>query len=215
MVLLEVAGTLTDKMPVMETLLPLLGFVVAGTVTPGPNNFMVLASGANWGLARTIPHVLGISLGFPVIIIGAGFGIGIAFNVVPALEPILKYGAFAYLLWLAWKITRSGRPQGRYGADRPLTFLQAAAFQWVNPKAWALVFSGIALFARADGNKVVEIGLIALLFGLVCLPNCIAWGLFGKSIARFLADDHRRRVFNIAMAVLLVLSILPTLFEGG
>ena len=198
-----------------ETLLPLLGFVVAGTVTPGPNNFMVLASGANWGLARTIPHVLGISLGFPVMIIGAGFGIGIAFSAVPALEPILKYGAFAYLLWLAWKITRSGRPQGRYGAGRPLTFLQAAAFQWVNPKAWALVFSGIALFARADSNKVVEIGLIALLFGLVCLPNCIAWGLFGQSVADFLADDRRRRVFNIAMAVLLVLSVLPTLIFGN
>jgi threonine/homoserine/homoserine lactone efflux protein len=199
----------------MKTLLPLFGFVLVGTVTPGPNNFMVLASGANWGLARTMPHVLGITLGFPVMIIAAGLGIGIAFNAVPALEPILKYAAFAYLLWLAWKIARAGRPHGRYGAGRPLTLLQAAAFQWINPKAWALVFSGIALFTTATGNRIVEIGLIALLFGLVCLPNCVAWGLFGQSIAHFLADDRRRRVFNIVMAVLLVLSVLPTLFEGG
>jgi len=199
----------------MEMLLPLLGFVVVGTVTPGPNNFMVLASGANWGLARTMPHVLGISLGFPVMIIAAGFGIGIAFNAVPALEPILKCAAFAYVLWLAWKLARAGRPQGRYGAGRPLTLLQAAAFQWVNPKAWALVFSAIPLFTTAGGNNVVEIGLIALLFGLVCLPNCVAWGLFGQSVADFLADDRRRRVFNIAMAVLLVLSVLPTLIFGN
>jgi threonine/homoserine/homoserine lactone efflux protein len=202
-------------MPAMETFLPLLGFVLAGTLTPGPNNLMVLASGANWGLARTMPHVLGITLGFPIMIIAAGFGIGIVFKAVPILEPILRYTAFAYLLWLSWKIARAGRLHGGEEGGRPMTLLQAAAFQWVNPKAWALVLSGIALFTTDGGDRVAEIGLLALLFGLVCLPNCIAWGLFGQSIARLLADDRRRRIFNLGMAVVLVLSVLPALFHGA
>jgi threonine/homoserine/homoserine lactone efflux protein len=196
----------------METLLPLLGFVVASTVTPGPNNLMVLTSGANFGLGRTMPHIVGISLGFPVMIVALGLGLGIVFEAAPWLETALKYVAFAYLLWLAWKIAGAGRPEAKEGNARPLSLLQAMAFQWVNPKAWAIVFGGTALFVTAGGNRVAEVGLFAFLFGLVCLPNSIVWALFGRTIASFLHDDTRRRWFNIAMAILLVVSALPGLW---
>jgi threonine/homoserine/homoserine lactone efflux protein len=197
----------------METFLPLLGFVVVSTVTPGPNNLMCLTSGANFGLARTIPHISGIAAGFPVMIVASGFGLVWVFDTWPVLHDILKYVAFAYLLWLAWRIAIAGRPEAKGGAGaRPLTFLEAAAFQWVNPKAWAIVFGGMALYTTAGGNKVFEIGLFAVLFGLVCLPNGVAWTLFGRAIAGFLDNDTQRRWFNTTMAVLLVVSVLPTMF---
>jgi threonine/homoserine/homoserine lactone efflux protein len=196
----------------METLLPLLGFVVAGTVTPGPNNLMVLISGANWGLRRTLPHIAGIAAGFPVMIVAVGLGLGTVFEAIPQLHEILRYVAFAYMLWLAWRIALAAKPEAEADGGRPLTFFQAAAFQWVNPKAWAIVFSGVALFTTEGGSKVLQIGLIAALFGLVCLPNGVVWTLFGSAISELLADDTWRGRFNWAMALLLVVSVLPTLF---
>jgi threonine/homoserine/homoserine lactone efflux protein len=196
----------------METLLPLLGFVVVSTVTPGPNNLMVLTSGANFGLSRTIPHIAGISLGFPVMILAVGLGLGFVFDAYPILHTILKYVAFAYMLWLAWQITQAGRPQSAGGSGRPLTLLQAAAFQLVNPKGWAIIFGAMALYTTEDGNRVFEVGLFAVLFGLVCFPNCVVWCLFGRAIAGFLEDDRQRFWFNVVMAVLLVVSVLPTMF---
>jgi threonine/homoserine/homoserine lactone efflux protein len=196
----------------METLLPLLGFVVVSTVTPGPNNLMVLVSGANWGLVRTLPHIAGIAFGFPVMIVAVGLGLGRAFESFRQLHDVLKYIAFAYLLWLAWRIANASKPEAEGGRGRPLNFFEAAAFQWVNPKAWAIVFSGIALFTTGGSAQVFQTGLIAVLFGLVCLPNGVVWTLFGSAISGLLADDTWRRRFNIAMAILLVASVVPTLF---
>lgn len=196
----------------METLLPLLGFVVVSTVTPGPNNLMCLTSGAKFGIARTIPHILGISIGFPVLIVAIGSGLDFVFDAYPMLHTILKWVALVYMIWLAWQITRAGRPETEQGGARPLSFFQGAAFQLVNPKAWAIIFGAMALFTSDTGNKLAEVGLIALLFGLICLPNGVAWALFGRAIAGFLDDDRRRWWFNIVMAVLLVLSVLPTMF---
>ena len=199
----------------METLLPLLGFVVVSTCTPGPNNLMVLTSGAKFGIARTVPHILGIALGFPILIVAAGAGLGFVFEAFPMLHTILKWVAFVYLLWLAWQITQAGRPEAKDTGARPLTFLQGATFQLVNPKAWAIIFGAMALFTTDSGNKLVEVGLIALLFGLLCVPNGFVWAAFGRAIATFLQDDRRRWWFNIAMAALLILSVIPTLFETG
>jgi threonine/homoserine/homoserine lactone efflux protein len=200
----------------METLIPFLGYVVAGTVTPGPNNLMVLASGANWGLRRTMPHILGISLGFPAMIVAVGVGLDALFDAYPLIRDVLKWVSFAYLLWLAWRIANAGNPKSAEPGTRqarPMSFLEAAAFQWVNPKAWAMVIGGIALFTTTNSNPVVQVGAMALLFGLVCVPNCVTWCVFGTAIARYLANDRHRMVFNIAMAALLVLSVVPTVFE--
>ncbi len=196
----------------IDTLLPLLGFVIVGTATPGPNNLMVLISGANWGLRPTIPHILGIAAGFPVMIVAVGLGLGLAFQAFPTLHDLLKYLAFAYLCWLAWKIAMAGRSEAKGRSGRPMSFLEAAAFQWVTPKAWAIVLAGVALYTTETGNKAVEITVIAALFGLVCIPNGIVWALFGSTISRLLDDDSWRRRFNIAMAILLVISTVPTFF---
>jgi threonine/homoserine/homoserine lactone efflux protein len=196
----------------METLLPLLGFVIVATVTPGPNNLMVLVSGVNWGLVQTIPHILGIAFGFPVMIVALGLGLGVVFEAYPWLHGVLQYVAFAYLVYLAWRIAEAGRPETKDSRRKPLTFLEAAAFQWVNPKAWAIIFGALALFTTSAGSKVWEVATIAVLFGLVCIPNGVVWCLFGRGIAGFLEDDRRRRWFNLAMAILLVASGIPTLF---
>jgi threonine/homoserine/homoserine lactone efflux protein len=197
----------------MEYFLALLAFVVIATCTPGPNNFMVLASGANWGLARTLPHILGIAVGFPVMIVAVGFGLDAAFEAFPQLYEILKWVAFAYLLYLAWRVANAGRPKLEEEGGRPLSLVGAAAFQWVNPKAWAIIISAVALFTSPGGNHLLEVGLVALLFGLVCIPNGVVWALFGTAIARFLENDRHRRIFNVVMALLLVASVVPTLFE--
>ncbi|MCB1496756.1 MAG: LysE family translocator [Bauldia sp.] len=194
-----------------ETLLPLLGFVVAFSATPGPNNLMMLVSGANWGLARTVPHILGIALGFPLMIITAGLGLGRVFDAYPLLQEVLKYIAFAYLLFLAWRISQAGKPDVTTARSRPLNFFEAMAFQWVNPKAWALVLGAATLFTTPGGDPIAEIAVMAAMFGLVCLPNGVVWCLFGTAIARFLSDTRRRRIFNVTMAVLLVVSVIPTL----
>jgi threonine/homoserine/homoserine lactone efflux protein len=196
----------------METLLPLLTFVVASSVTPGPNNLMVLTSGANWGLLRTMPHIMGIVLGFPVMILGVGIGVSALFEAAPWLHTVLKYVAFVYLCWLAWRIATAARPGESRGIQRPLNLWEAAAFQWVNPKGWALVVSGTAMFVDPAGNKLLQIIGIAALFAIVVLPNGVAWAVFGRGIARFLSNDTRRRWFNIAMAVLLVASTVPALY---
>jgi threonine/homoserine/homoserine lactone efflux protein len=197
----------------METLLPLLGYVVVSSVTPGPNNLMMLQSGANFGLQRTFPHILGVAAGFPVMIVAIGFGLSYVFDAYPAVHTVLKWVSFVYLLWLAWQIASAGRPDAEAADGHPVSFLQAAAFQWVNPKAWAMGIGALALFTTDGGSKVFEVGVIALLFGVVCLPNGIAWTLFGRAIAGFLQNDRNRLWFNIGMASLLVLSVIPTLFE--
>ena len=197
----------------MDYFIPLLAFVVVATSTPGPNNIMVLASGANWGLARTMPHIIGIAVGFPVMIVGLGLGLDAAFKAFPQLYEVLKWVAFAYMLYLAWRVANAGRPKLEQEGGRPLSVIAAAAFQWVNPKAWAIIIGALALFTTPTGNHLLEVGLIALLFGLVCIPNGVVWALFGTAIARFLDNDRYRRIFNIVMAVLLVASVAPTLFE--
>jgi threonine/homoserine/homoserine lactone efflux protein len=196
-----------------QTFLALLGYVVVSSVTPGPNNLMVLQSGANFGLRPTLPHICGIAFGFPVMIVAVGFGLGYIFDAYPVVHVVLRWVTFAYLLWLAWRIASAGRPHADPASTKPVTFLQAAAFQWVNPKAWAMGVGALALFTTSTGSKVVEVGIIAALFGIVCLPNGVAWTLFGRAIAGFLQDDRNRLWFNIGMAALLILSVVPTLFE--
>lgn len=190
--------------------LPLLGFVIAMTATPGPNNLMVLVSGANWGLGRTLPHIAGIALGFPLMIVAVGFGLGAVFEAYPVIRDVLTYVAFAYLLFLAWRISQAGRPNAKLVRPRPLNLFEAMIFQWVNPKAWAAMF-GAATFFTTAGGSAAEIARLAATFGLVCVPVLSVWCLFGTAIARFLENDRRRRIFNGAMAVLLIASVVPTL----
>ena len=197
-----------------ELLIALIGFAFVTSVTPGPNNMMLMASGANFGIRRTLPHMLGVSLGFAAMVMVLGLGVDRIITGSPLLSELLKWTSLAYMLWLAWKIAHAGRPSDPTASDtaasdtvRPMTFLQAAAFQWVNPKAWAMALGALSAYAAGVGGALV----VGLVFALVNLPSVSIWAAMGQGLRRHLAEPGRLRVFNWTMAGLLVLSMLPVL----
>ncbi|SFU98941.1 Threonine/homoserine/homoserine lactone efflux protein [Methylobacterium sp. 174MFSha1.1] len=188
-------------------------FAVAMSATPGPNNTMVVASGATYGFARTVPHMLGIAAGFPVMLVVLGTA-GLPLLTDPRVHAVLKWAGAAYLLWLAWKIASSDSDPADPAttASRPLGFLQAALFQWVNPKAWIIAAGALATYtAQAEAAPLAATLALAILFGLVALPCLGFWTLIGVGTARVLRTRRALRVFNLAMAGLLVASLVPTL----
>ncbi len=195
----------------METsvLVAFVSFALVGTFSPGPNNIMVMASGANFGLRRTVPHILGIASGFALMITLAGVGLMVVFDAVPVLFTVLKVVSVAYLLYLAWKIARAAPPEAGDAEGRPVTFLQAAAFQWVNPKGWAFGMTAITLYA--PDHSLAQVMLVAVLFCGFGIPANIVWTLMGTVLRRWLSSPRRLRVFNFTMAALLVASLYPAL----
>jgi threonine/homoserine/homoserine lactone efflux protein len=191
-----------------ELIIPLTLFAVAGTVTPGPNNVMLTASGAAFGLRRSLPHMLGITVGFPVMITAVGLGLGEVFTRYPSLHLALKYIGAVYLLYLAWRIAQAHGPDGGEAGGRPLTFLEAAGFQWVNPKAWMLAVSTIPAFTTVGGNYYFELAIIALVYAAICMPSCVAWCLFGVGIRRLISSPGAARVVNLALAAAVALSVI-------
>jgi threonine/homoserine/homoserine lactone efflux protein len=198
----------------LDVVLALALFTFATAFTPGPNNIMVTASGVNFGFARTIPHMAGITIGFLVLIVACAAGLGLAFTAVPALQLALKIVGSLYMLWLAWKVANA-RPASNQDDDlaRPLTFLQGAAFQWVNPKAVVIALSAISLYVRPD-HRVADILMVLLLFGFFTAFTVITWTGFGVALRGVLQDPRRARVFNIVMALLLVASIVPMVWPA-
>ena len=191
-----------------DLFLALLGFAFATSVTPGPNNMMLLASGVNFGVRRTLPHMLGISLGHALMVFLMGLGLSGVFVAVPAALTGLKVVSVVYMLWLAWKIAHASAPKPGQAQGKPFTFLQAAAFQWVNPKAWAMALGAIANYA---GGGMAAVALVAVVFASVNLPSVALWAAAGEVLRGWLTDPLRLRVFNWTMAGLLVLSLLPVL----
>jgi threonine/homoserine/homoserine lactone efflux protein len=187
----------------------LFAFVIS--ITPGPNNTMVLASGANFGLRPTIPHLLGIDLGFALMIVAVGSGIGSLFTALPALQTGLRYVGALYLLVLAWKIALSGSPGTQASRKKPLTFLQAASFQWVNPKGWIAATGAVATYTPST-DFFVNLLIVTALFALVMGPCITLWAAIGTSLRRLLSKQIYLRTFNIVMAVLLAASLYPTFF---
>lgn len=194
----------------MEALTPLVAFAVATSGTPGPNVLMVAASAANNGFRATLPHQAGIATGFAFMLAVVGFGAAAPLAMYPAVHAALKWVGAAWLLYLSWKIATAG--EAKAGDRRPpLGFLGAAAFQWVNPKAWSIALSAIPVFTTPGGDLVREVGLIALVFFVVCWPLTALWGAFGAAVGQFLSTPLRRRLFNGTMGVLCALSVLPML----
>ncbi len=192
-----------------ELILSLLSFSISMTITPGPNNVMVTASGANFGYRRTLPHIFGIVFGFPAMIVLIGLGLGSLFNTFPAVHHILKYVGAGYLLYLAFKIATFSGFDKKGISNKPFTFWQAVIFQWINPKAWVIAVGAIATFTSVGSNVFFEVLLIAFVFCIVCFPCVSFWTFLGTSIRRLLTTDIYRKVFNMSMAGLLVLSLLP------
>ena len=194
-----------------DLLLSFVLFAFATAGTPGPNNMMLLASGANFGFRRTILHILGISAGLGVMVVAMGWGLSGVFKTFPILHEILKWVGAAYLLWLAWKIATAKGISDKTAGSTPMTFLQAAAFQWVNPKAWAMALTAATTY-MPDGSTT-GVFLVAGTFMLVGAPCSAAWAGFGQGMRPFLDRPAVLRVFNVTMAVLLVASLYPLVVE--
>jgi threonine/homoserine/homoserine lactone efflux protein len=203
-----------------ELFAALAAFAFVSSITPGPNNLMLMTSGTNFGFVRTIPHMLGVSIGFTLMIVLVGAGLATVFETYPLAHTILKYASCAYLIWLAWKIATSAAPIGKQnvkgGADakaRPMTFIQAALFQWVNPKAWTMALTAVSAYTL-PADPVFSLLIVAGVFGAINLPSVSSWTLLGTQLRRFLNDPVRLRVFNVTMALVLVASLYPVVFGG-
>jgi len=194
-----------------DVFLALMVYAFVTSVTPGPNNFMLLASGVNFGFVRTIPHMVGIAVGFASLLLGVGIGLGALLTAFPSLHTILKVAGAAYLLYLAWRIAMSRSLGDKGGADtRPMTLLESAAFQWVNPKAWMMAIGGMALYTNAE-QPLLSMLIVTFAFAAVNLPSVSVWAAFGTMLRGFLADPVRLKWFNIAMGLLLAATLWPML----
>ncbi|ARU88694.1 LysE family translocator [Pseudomonas sp. M30-35] len=191
-----------------ELLVAFIAFAFVTSVTPGPNNMMLLASGVNFGMRRSLPHMLGISIGFMILVIAVGLGLGQLFAQVPMLYNVLRYAGAAYLLYLAWKIANAVAPEGQETSAKPFSFLQAAAFQWINPKAWVMAIGAITTYTPHE-NFTLNVVLIAALFALVNCPSVGLWTVAGRLLRNWLSNPRVLRGFNISMALLLAASLYP------
>jgi len=184
----------------------LAAFALVSSITPGPNNMMLMASGANFGLRRTVPHALGVGIGFTLMIVLVGVGLMGLFDLFPVLNTVLKVVSVVYLLWLAWKIANAGAPgNGESPRGKPMSFFQAVMFQWVNPKAWSMALTAIALYA--PNRNFAAVLLVAVVFGIINLPSTSLWAVMGMSLRGWLSSPARLRAFNWTMAALLVGSL--------
>ena len=193
--------------------LSLVGFSIAMYITPGPNNVMVAASAANHGIGATLPHMLGIAAGFSVMLTLVCAGLGSALVRWPLLLPLFRWVGAAWLVVLAWQIA-SAPPPGEGGRGRVLGFFGAAAFQWINPKAWLIAAAAAGEYLSPDRPLAVQLARIFVVFLLVGMPCLLVWALLGSGAARLLHSPTRLRAFNVAMALLLVASLIPVLIEG-
>ncbi len=195
----------------LELLLPLCTFAAVSSITPGPNNAMILASGLNYGFVRSLPHLFGITCGFAFMIFATGMGLHAVFEQVPMLQIVLKYGGAIYLLWLAWKLAHAAPMSGEQaGLSKPMGFFGAAAFPWINPKAWVMSLSALTTYLP-QGFKVADVATLAGVFGIIGIFCVGAWALFGVAMRRVLQDPRSVRIFNIVMALLLVATLYPML----
>lgn len=193
-----------------EAFIALCVFAFVSSITPGPNNLMLLASGMNFGFRATIPHMLGICGGFSVMLVAVGFGLGAVFARFPMSYTVMQWAGAAYLLYLAWRIANAGvvRADDKAAKGVPLGFFGAAAFQWVNPKAWAMAVSAFSIYVHAPVGWALVLGVSAL-FAAINLPCVSSWAWFGSGLRQWLREPRYARAFNIAMALLLLATLLP------
>ena len=193
-----------------STLISFATFAMVSAFTPGPNNLMLAASGANFGFCRTLPHIFGILVGFCTLVVAAGFGLAKFFAMVPWLYNVLKVISVLFLLYLAWRIGSAGRTK-TIDKDRPLSFIQAASFQLVNPKAITVIISSVTAYTSTAENVGAEVTMLLVVFATVTICATCTWAIFGTAIAHLLNSQTRLRQFNITMALVLTASLLPSI----
>lgn len=189
--------------------LAIILFAVATCVTPGPNNTMIMTSGLNYGIQRSMPHYLGIILGFPAMVVAVGLGLASLFEQYAVLHLLLKVAGASYLTFLAWKIASAPVSDLNVTEGKPFTFIQAAAFQWINPKAWVLAVGATATYTIVGSDYSLQVLIIAVIFLIFGAPCIMLWLWFGASLKQLLRKPESVKYFNYAMATLLMLSLLP------
>jgi threonine/homoserine/homoserine lactone efflux protein len=190
-----------------EQALAFLLFAVVAAVTPGPSNVMLTSAGANAGIRRGFPCLLGVAAGMGLMMFLVPLGLASVVLRHPLALTALHWLGAAYLLWLAWKIATAGRSAATADAD-PVGFTGAAIFQWVNPKSWLVSLSAAGTFLSAQGGSALaQAAALGGLFAAAALPSCFLWLAFGAAIQRFLVGERRQRAFNAAMGALLALSV--------
>ena len=189
-----------------------LVFAIVSSITPGPNNLMMMASGSIWGLKRTLPHMAGVVLGFGGMTLAVGLGAAEVFKAMPWLYGVLRWGAAAYLLYIAYRMATAKGTGTGFGKGQPMSFLGAVAFQWVNPKAWVMALGAVTTYAEAS-RLTADVILIAGVFMLVNVPCALTWTTFGVNIRRYLKNPRRLKAFNWTMAALLIASLYPLVTE--
>ncbi len=194
----------------LDVFLALLLFSFASSITPGPNNIMLLTSGVNFGFRKTIPHMFGIAFGFGLLLLGVGFGLREVFEQFPIMELILKTIGGLYLIYLAWKIANSGKVETGEDAGKPMTFIAASLFQWVNPKAWVMAIYAMTAYT-GQPDFTTSVFIVTFAFVVINFPSVSIWCGFGVALREWLSDPKRLRIFNITMAMLLVASLWPML----
>jgi threonine/homoserine/homoserine lactone efflux protein len=194
------------------TLISLLGFAVVMYITPGPNNVMVASSAASYGIRATMPHMLGIAIGFSVMLVIVTAGLGSMLFAWPPLVSSMRWIGAVWMLWLAWKIA-TAPPPGQGGGGRLLGFLGAVGFQWINPKAWLIALGAASMYALPGRSLPMQLARIFLVFLACGMPCLLVWGLIGSGTGRLLRSPHQLRVFNVIMSALLMVSIIPVLIE--
>jgi threonine/homoserine/homoserine lactone efflux protein len=202
-----------------HSLFALTLFAFVSSITPGPNNLMLLASGVNFGFKATIPHMLGIGVGFGIMLLGVALGFMQVFDLVPWLRQLMKWAGIAYLLWMAWGLIRAAHQQqnGTTSAEtvkklKPMSFIGAAAFQWINPKAWWMAVSMSSAYLPANPSISLLL-LVTLIFVVINIPTVSIWTYLGTQMRRWLAEPKKLMVFNYTMALLLVASLMPIVLE--
>ena len=173
---------------------------------------MLFTSGVNFGIRKTIPHAVGIAVGFGVLLAAVGLGVGVVLEQSPLFALTLKVFGGLYMLYLAFRIARSGQIEKATGQARPMTLFEAALFQWVNPKAWVMAITAMSAYT-SEGSYWVNVLIVIFVFVVVNFPSVSCWAGFGHLMSNWLADPVRLRIFNLTMALALVLSLWPLLMS--
>ncbi|MDG1473351.1 MAG: LysE family translocator, partial [Porticoccaceae bacterium] len=194
----------------MEFYVAILLFTSAAGITPGPNNIMIMASGVNFGVKRSCPHLLGITIGVPIMVLAVGLGFNLVLQNYPLLHQVIKVFGIGYLLYLAWLIATTQPSSISTEVSKPLTFWQALLFQWVNPKALVMATSAISAYTSSNA-PLGEVLFIAFAFSITAAVSVGIWLIFGASLKRFLDDPVYGKRFNILMAALLVVAMFPVI----
>ncbi len=187
----------------MDQLLALVAFSFVSSVTPGPNNVLLWASGAAFGLRRTMPHVVGTAVGIGAMALAASFGAGAIISAVPGLAIVMKLAGSAYLVFLAWQVARAGTPE-RSSVARPFGLFEAAGFQLLNPKAWIFALGAVTTFRLTELEPILGSVVVAVTMMAVIVPTATLWAGAGEALRQFITTPRRRRLVSLGLAAILL-----------